>query len=101
MSKINFFSGTLKLQCARGSQQIFFSTAVKFQVVAKLKDILDKTSFQRRNHCLKGRQAALFDTFHFIVQLGWATRTDVQLHTCNVDTRNARAPHFVEYHVET
>ena len=46
----------------------FFSTAVKFQFAAKLKDVLDKTSFQRKNHCLKGKQTAFFDTFLFTVR---------------------------------
>ena len=39
--------------------------AVKFQFAAKLKDVFDKTSFQRKNRRLKGRQAAVFDTILF------------------------------------
>ena len=43
----------------------FFSTAVKFQFAAKLEDVFDKTSFQRKNRRLKGREAAVFDTILF------------------------------------
>ena len=57
-----------------------YSTAVKVQFAAKVKDVLGKTSFQLRNHCLKGKQH-VFDTFCSQFGLVWATRTDVKLHT--------------------
>ena len=60
-----------------------FSTAIKFQFAAQLKILFAKTFFKWKNHCLKGRQAVssiLFLQFCLV----WATRTDVQLHTCKV-----------------
>ena len=34
----------------------FFSTPVKIQFAEQLKLVISKTSFQRKNHCLKGKQ---------------------------------------------
>ena len=58
----------------------FFSTAVKSQFAVKLKVLFTKTSFQRKNHCLKGRQAVSLILVSEL-RLVWATRIDVQLHT--------------------
>ena len=44
------------------------STAIQIQFAAKLKDVLDKSSFQRKNHCLKGRRSVIF-VFLFKVRL--------------------------------
>ena len=42
----------------------FFSMTVKFHFAAQLKVHFAETSFQWKNHCLKGRQArCFFDTF--------------------------------------
>ena len=55
---------------------------MKLQFAARLKDVLDKDSFHRKDHCLKERQAVF--RYFFIHSSAWATRTDVQLHTCRV-----------------
>ena len=37
----------------------FFSTPIKIQFAEKLKLVFSKTSFQRKDHCLKGKQVVL------------------------------------------
>ena len=47
----NLFCGALELRDAHGFSRNFPSTAVKFQLAAKLEAVFGKTSFQRKNHC--------------------------------------------------
>ena len=58
----NFFTDPSSSEAHVVLSKNLFSTAVKFQFAANLKDVFDKTSFQRKNRRLKGRQAAVFDT---------------------------------------
>ena len=48
------FFGALGLSGAV-SLKNFFSTPVKIQFAEQLKLVLSKTSFQRKDHCLKGK----------------------------------------------
>ena len=45
----------------------FFSTPVKIQFAEQLKLVFSKSSFQRKDHCLKGRQV-VSDVFFVFVQ---------------------------------
>ena len=73
---MNFWTSKISFTELSGSEahvvltKNVFSRAVKFQFAAKVKDVFDKTSFQRKNHRLKGRQAADFDTILFTVRFG-------------------------------
>ena len=51
----NFF-GALG-RCGAVSFENFVSTPVKIQFAEQLKVVFVKTSFQRKDHCLKGKQA--------------------------------------------
>ena len=64
----NFF-GALGLSGAVSSKN-FFSTPVKIQFAEQLKLVFSKTSFQRKNHCLKGKQVVSDIFFVFKVWLG-------------------------------
>ena len=61
----NFF-GAMGLSGAV-SLKNFFSTPVKFQFAEQLKLVFSKTSFQRKDHCLKGKQV-VSDIFFVFVQ---------------------------------
>ena len=61
------FFGALGLSGAV-SLKNFFSRPVKVQFAEQLKLVFSKTSFQRKDHCLKGKQV-VFDVF-FKVWLG-------------------------------
>ena len=47
-----------------------FSTAVKNHVVAKLKDVFDKTCLQRKKPLFKRKTSCFFDTFLVTVRFG-------------------------------
>ena len=60
------FFGALGLSGAV-SLKNFFSTPVKIQFAEQLKLVFSKTSFQRKDHCLKGKQV-VSDVFFVFVQ---------------------------------
>ena len=62
----------------RGFAQKLLFHAGKIQFAEQLKLVFSKTSFQRKDHCLKGKHV-VSDVFLKFGQV-WAARTDVQLH---------------------